>query len=65
MLLIGACTAFLTVTDVILRISALKNKAAAPEAEQNERIQAIENWKSTEFTVWKSDVDRKLDNDLI
>ena len=62
--LIGACTAFLTVTDVILRISVLKNRAAAPEEEQNMRIQAVEDWKNQEFSVWKKEVDRKLDNDL-
>ena len=64
-LVIGACTAFLTVTDVILRVSALKNKAVAPQAEHNRRIKAMEDWKNTEFSAWKSDVDRKLDNDLI
>lgn len=49
------CAAFLLLTDVILRISALKSKAEAPEIEQNKRIAALEKWKET--------VDRKLESD--
>ena len=44
---------FLLVTDVILRIAALKNKAVAPELEQNRRITALEEW--------RKGVDRALD----
>lgn len=49
------CSAFLLLTDVVLRISALKSKAEAPDIEQNNRITALEKW--------KEGVDRKLEND--
>ena len=38
---------FLLVTDVILRIAALKSKAVAPEQEQNRRLTALEEWRKT------------------
>lgn len=49
------CSAFLLLTDVILRISSLKSKAEAPDIEQNKRIAALEKWKES--------VDRELEKD--
>ena len=50
-MILAGCSAFLLLTDVALRISALKNKANAP----NHRLDALERW--------KEGVDRKLEND--
>lgn len=58
-----ACSAFLLITDVILRISLIKSKADAPDIEQNKRIKALEDWKEKDFAIWKAGVDRKLEND--
>jgi hypothetical protein len=56
-------SAFLLITDVILRISALKTKAQAPDIEQNRRIKVLEDWREKDFEIWKQAVDRKLEND--
>ena len=49
------CSAFLLITDVIMRFSALKSRAEAPNVEQNKRIAELEKWRES--------VDRKLEND--
>lgn len=51
--ILAGCSAFLLLTDVALRISALRSKA--PDVQQNRRLDALEKWKET--------VDRKLDAD--
>lgn len=38
----AGCSAFLLITDVVLRFSVLKSKAHAPEEEQNKRISSLE-----------------------
>ena len=54
-LILAGCSAFLLLTDVALRIAALKNKATAPDTLRDRRLDALEKWKET--------VDRKLDAD--
>ena len=51
--ILALCSAFLLVTDVVLRLSVLKSKA--PDTQQNQRLDALEKWKES--------VDRKLDAD--
>ena len=52
-LILAGCSAFLLLTDVALRISALRQKT--PEAQHGRRLDALEKWKET--------VDRKLEAD--
>ena len=50
---LAGCSGFLLLTDVALRISALRGKA--PDVQQNRRLDALEKWKES--------VDRKLTAD--
>lgn len=52
-MILTGCSAFLLLTDVALRISALRSKA--PDVQQNRRLDTLERW--------KEGVDRKLEND--
>ena len=49
----AGCSAFLLLTDVALRISALRQKS--PDTQNSRRLDALEKWKES--------VDRKLDAD--
>ena len=52
-LIVAGCSGFLLLTDVCLRISALRQKS--PDAQHSRRLDALEKWKES--------VDRKLDAD--
>ena len=52
-LVLAGCSAFLLITDVALRISALRQRS--PEAQLACRLDTLEKW--------KEDVDRKLEAD--
>ena len=52
-IVLAGCSAFLLLTDVAIRISALRQKS--PDAQQNRRLDALEKWKES--------VDRKLEAD--
>lgn len=53
--ILGGCSAFLLLTNAIERLVNIWRKAKAPNEKQDERLEALEEW--------RREVDRKLNSD--
>ena len=60
---LAICTAIITISNAVEKISNIRKAAKAPNDRQNERIDALEDWKDTELRDWQKEVDRKLNRD--
>lgn len=61
-LFLGFASAFVLLANAYDKFKAAKKHANAPNAVQDQRIKALEEWKC-EQEEWRKSVERKLDND--
>ena len=61
--ILAVASAVVLLSNAAKSIASIWQAAKAPNAKQDERINALEKWKSGDFQTWKESVDRKLQND--
>jgi hypothetical protein len=61
---LSVASAVVLLSNAAEKIAGAWRKFKAPDMKQNERLAALEAWKSGELKTWQDGVDRRLDNDF-
>lgn len=62
--LLAAASAIVLLSNAAEKIVTAVKSAKAPNARQDDRIAALEEWKTKDFANWQKEVDSKLNADL-